>query len=84
MFRNISAYACYTDRERCANNNTHLTALGLGLPGCIGKPIWIYWSKGHCMAVVSVGPYANLHLAPDRYHASTPLVSFLPAAQPTM
>jgi len=30
------------------------------------KPIWIYWSKRQWVAVASVGPYANLHLAPDR------------------
>ena len=40
------------------------------------------------MAVASAGPYASLHLAPDRQHASTPLLSFyrldaLLAAQPT-
>jgi len=30
------------------------------------KPIWIYWSKRYWVAVASAGPYANLHLAPDR------------------
>jgi len=30
------------------------------------KPIWIYWSKRQWVAVASAGPYANLHLAPDR------------------
>ena len=40
------------------------------------------------MAVASDGPYASLHLTPDRHHASTPLLSFyrpdaVPAAQPT-
>ena len=28
------------------------------------------------MTVASAGPYASLHLAPDRYHASTPPLSF--------
>jgi len=30
------------------------------------KPIWIYWSKRQWVAVVSAGPYANLHLIPFR------------------
>jgi len=30
------------------------------------KPIWIYWSKRHWVAVASAGQYANLYLAPDR------------------
>ena len=49
-----------------------------------------YWSKRQWVAVASAGPYASLHLAPDRYHASIPPLSFfyrpdaLPAAQPTV
>jgi len=39
------------------------------------KPIWIYWSKRQWVAVASAGRYANLHLTPDRYHASTPPLS---------
>jgi len=64
-----------------------------GLPGWAGtrkvkpKPMWISWSKRQWVAVVSTGPYANLHLAPDN-HGSTPPLSFcrpdaLPASQPT-
>ena len=35
------------------------------------------------MAVASAGPYASLHLAPDRYHASTPPLSvYRPDALP--
>jgi len=53
-----------------SNNNAHLTALCLGLPGWAGtrkvKPIWFYWSKRQWVAVASAGPYASLHLAPDR------------------
>ena len=30
------------------------------------KPIWIYQSKRQWVAVASAGPYANLHLAPER------------------
>jgi len=33
--------------------------------------------------VASAGPYASLHLAPDRYHASTPPLSFLQAGCPS-
>jgi len=37
--------------------------------------------------VTSAGPYASLHLAPDRHHASSPPLSFLqagcPSCQPT-
>jgi len=46
-----------------------------------------YWSKRQWVVVTSVGPYASLHLTPDK-HASTPPLSFfysldaLPAAQP--
>jgi len=41
------------------------------------------------VAVASAGPYASLHLAPDRNHASTPPLKVfyrpdaLPASQPT-
>ena len=34
------------------------------------------------MAVASAGPYASLHLAPGRYHASIPPLSFLRAGCP--
>jgi len=48
-----------------------------------------YWSKRQWVAVASAGPCASLHLAPDRYHASTPPLIFyrpdaLPAAQPAV
>jgi len=55
-----------------------------------GKPVperWnqsgFYWSKRQWVAVASAGPYASLHLAPDRYHASTPPISFLQAGCPS-
>jgi len=52
------------------HKHTCLTALFLGLPRWAGtrklKPICIYWSKRHWVAVASAGPYASLHLAPDR------------------
>jgi len=61
-------YNCTTDRShshtkwssavslRCFdNNNTHLMALFLGLPGWASirkvKPIWIYWSKRYWVAM---------------------------------
>ena len=44
-------------------------------------------AKRQWVAVASAGPYASLHLTPDRYHASTPPLSFympnaLPVTQP--
>jgi len=53
------------------NNNTHLTTfvrdyLGEPVPERI-RPVWIYWCKRQWVAVASSGPYANLHLAPDRW-----------------
>jgi len=49
---------------------TRLTALCPGLPGWAGtrkvKPSGFYWSKRQWVAVASAGPYASLHLAPDR------------------
>ena len=51
------------------NTHTHLTALFSGLPGWAGtrkvKPISILL-KQETVAVASAGPYASLHLAPDR------------------
>jgi len=35
------------------------------------------------VAVASAGPYASLHLAPDRNHTSTPPLSFLQAGCPS-
>jgi len=35
------------------------------------------------VAVASAGPYASLHLAPDRYHASIPPLSFLQTGCPS-
>ena len=50
--------------------NTCLTALCPGLPGWAGirkvKQSGFYWSKRQWVAVASAGPYASLHLAPDR------------------
>ena len=52
------------------HTHTHLTALCLGLPGWAGtrkvNQCGFYWSKRQWVAVASAGPYASLHLAPDR------------------
>jgi len=40
------------------------------------KPIWIYWSKRHWVAVASAGPYSNLHLDPDTYPCQHPTTQF--------
>jgi len=67
-------------RERkCAENynkyththtHTRLTALFPGLPGWAGtrkvNESGFYWSERQWVAVASAGPYASLHLAPDR------------------
>ena len=48
-----------------------------------------YWNKRQWVAVTSTGPYASLHLAPDRQPCQHPTTQFfyrpdaLPAAQPT-
>ena len=50
--------------------HTRLTALFPGLPGWAGtrkvNQSGFYWSKRQWVAVASAGPYASLHLAPDR------------------
>jgi len=73
--------------------HTHLTALFPGLPGWAGtrkvKPIWILL-KQETVSVASAGPYASLHLAPDRqprqhltsHHSVFYRPDALPAAQP--
>ena len=54
-----------------------------GPPGSAGtrnvKPIWIYWSNRQWVAVASAGPYADLHLAPDRQ----PCQARCPSCRPT-
>ena len=69
-----NTHAC-THARTHAHTHTHarLTALCPGLPRWAGtrkvKPIWqsgFYWSKRQWVAVASAGPYASLHLAPNR------------------
>ena len=74
------------------HTHTRLTALFPGVPRWAGtrkvKTSEFYWSKRQWVAVASAGPYASLHLAPDRWPCRHPTTVFyrtdaLPAAQPT-
>ena len=71
---------------------TRLTALFPGLPSWVStrneNPSGLHWSKRQWVAVASAGPYASLHLAPDRQprqhpitHFSTDWMLFLPPNQ---
>ena len=42
-----------------------------------------YWSKRQWVAVASAGPYASLHLAPDRQPHQHPITLFLQAGCPS-
>ena len=68
------------------HTHTRLTALCQGLPGWDGtrkvKPIWIYWSKKQWVAVASAGPYANLHIAPDKQPCQHPITQFFTERMP--
>jgi len=80
--RKNSAYA----RERQTNNNTHLMALCLGLPGWTGtrKPIWIYWSKQQWVVVWYQLGHMQICTSPQTDNrASTPPLSFLLAGCPS-
>jgi len=75
VWPNAQAQCNQTTTTATATTTTTTTVLwppglGPGLPGWAGtrkvKPIWIYWSKRQWVAVASAGPYADLHLAPDR------------------
>ena len=48
-----------------------------------GKPIWILLKQETVSGSGISGPYASLHLAPDRHHTSTPPLSFLQAGCPS-
>ena len=52
------------------HTHIHLTALFSGLPGSVGtrkeKPIWILLKQETWVAVASAGPYATLHIAPNK------------------
>jgi len=69
----ILAKVCHFCRKH-DNGNTHthprLMALFRDHPGEPVPERWkqsgFYWSKRHWVAVASAGPYASLHLAPDR------------------
>jgi len=65
------------------HTHTNLTAIFLGLPRWAGtknvKPIWILLKQKRqwvAVAVASAGPYASLHLAPDRQPHQQPTTLF--------
>jgi len=64
--------------------HTHLTAIFLGIPKRTKtrkvKPIWILLKQE---TVSGSGPYASLHLAPDRQPCQHPTTSFLLAGCPS-
>ena len=73
------------------HTHSRLMALCPGLPRWVGtrkvKSSGFYWSKRQWVAVESAGPYARLHLAPDRYpcqhHTAQFLQSGCPSCRPT-
>jgi len=62
--------ACVGAQHTHTHTRTRLTALRPGLPGWAGtrkvNQSVFYWSKRQWEAVASPGPYASLHLVPDR------------------
>ena len=62
---------CYsTQTHTHTHTDTRLTTFCRGLPGSAGarkvNQSGFYWSKRQWVAVASAGPYASLHLVPDR------------------
>ena len=80
-------YTMYCMKAVWTHTHTRLTALFPGLPRSAGtrkvNQSGFYWSKRQWVAVASAGPYASLHLAPNRHHASTTPLSFLQAGCPS-
>ena len=70
------------------HTHTHLTALFPGLPGWAGtrkvKQSGFYWSKRQWVAVASAGPYASLHLAPERQPHQHPTTQFFTGRMPCL
>ena len=70
------------------NTHTHtrLMALFPGLPGWVGtrkvNQSGFHWSKRQWVAVASAGPYASLHLAPDRKPCQHPITQFFTGRMP--
>jgi len=67
----VATYGCESGHsETHTHTHTRLTALFSGLPGWAGtrkvNQSGFYWNKRQRVAVASAGPYASLHLAPDR------------------
>ena len=76
-----------TDRHHYKNRCVHTCTHTFNGPGWAAtrkvKPIWIfYWSKRQWVAVVSAGPYASLHLAPDRKPCQHPTTQFFTGRMP--
>ena len=69
------------------HTHTRLTALYPGLPGSAGtrkvKPIWILLKQETVSGSgISWGPYASLHLAPDRKPCQYPTTQFFTGWMP--
>ena len=68
------------------HTHTRLMALCPGLPGWAStkkeNQSGFYWSKRQWVAMALAGPYASLHLAPDRYHTSSSPLSFFTGRMP--
>ena len=65
-----TAHCGADDFTQSTHTHTSLTAIFPGPPGWAGtrkvNKSGFYWSKEQWVAVASAGPYASLHLAPDR------------------
>jgi len=75
----ISVYLYYT----ILYTHTRLTALCPGLPGWASTNLDFTEAKRRWVAVASAGPYASLHLAPDRYPYQHPTTQFLQTGCPS-
>ena len=66
----VAAWICNNNSNSTSilslNTHTHLTALFSGTTRVSQYQEGFYWSKKEWVAVASAGPYASLHLAPDR------------------
>ena len=68
------------------HTHARLTALFPRLPGWAGtrkvNQSGFYWSKKQWVAVASAGPYASLHLTPDRQPCQHPTTQFIIGRMP--
>ena len=76
----------HTRAHAHAHTHAHLTALFSGIPRwtCTRKvnQSGFYWSNRRWVAVASAGPYASLHLAPDRQPRQHPTTLFFTGQMP--